>query len=269
MKEAERALVVLCLQMSRICQPLTVPEATILFNDLIDNTPTQQALKEFHAARGIDSGDSSSVGLGLGWWYGFKKRHGKALEIEIKRGETFASICADWTKKSNINQMYVVIYAEMVDTRIASVCSCPVFTDCNRNMVDECKRFGFVQDIKIKIDCKDYMLFADESGCKTNHKADGRAGNTKYIVERGTLPQTIICCTNDHRFTVLPFTSASGHAVCCVIIFQHANKELPILWKSGVDILVEPVKNANGEIEYGLNIGEEKYHPVGSTCRYR
>ena len=261
-KEAERALVVLCLQMSRICQPLTVPEATILFNDLIDNTPTQQALKEFHAARGIDSGDSSSVGLG--WWYGFKKRYVEVLET--KRGENFASIRADWTKKSNINQMYVVIYAEMVDARIASVRSCPVFTDRNGNTVDECKRFGLVQEIKI--DHKDYMLFADESGCKTNQKADGRVGNTKYIVERGTLPQTI-CCTNDHRFTVLPFTSASGHAVCCVVIFQHANKELPILWKSGVDILVEPARNANGEIEYGLNIGEGKYHPGGPTCRYR
>ena len=68
-------------------------------------------------------------------------------------------------------------------------------------------------------------------------------GLRKYIVKQGTTPQ-VICSTADHMFTILPFTSDLGEAVCCVIIFQHKEREVPMAWKTGINILVKnPICN--------------------------
>jgi hypothetical protein len=113
------------------------------------------------------------------------------------------------------------------------------------------------------------MLFADESGCQTNQKQDGNVGNRKYIVECNTTPR-VICNTADHRFTILPFTSGSGEAVWCVLIFQHKEEEVPMTWKTGIDITVmNPIRNDKGEIDLELYLGESKYYPEGPKCVYR
>ena len=113
-----------------------------------------------------------------------------------KRGEKFASARADWTKKSNISQMYDVIYGIMVEARIASERPKPVFVDRGGNKVETSERFGLKQDIEIKH--PDYMIFGDESGCQTNQKNDKSVGNTAHVVEHGTVPWTM-CSINNHR----------------------------------------------------------------------
>jgi len=159
----------------------------------------------------------------------------------LKKGEKFALNCADWTKLSNIKQMYEYIYEEMVDEHIASPRENPVYVDREGNEVEESERFGFIQEFKT--DHLDHILFADRSGCQTNQKQEGNVGNRKYIVKHATRPQ-VICSTADHRFTILPFTSGSGEAVCCVLIFQHKEEEVPVTWKTGIDITVEnPIRN--------------------------
>ncbi len=156
---------------------------------------------------------------------------------------------------------------EMVDAHIASPRENPVFMDHKENEVEESERFGLAQEFQVEH--PDYILFADESGCQTNQKQDGNVGNRKYIVEQDTRPQ-VICSTADHRFTILPFTSGSGEAVCCVIIFQHKEEEVPVTWKTGIDITVEnPLRNEKGEIDLELNIGQSKYYPEGPKCKYR
>ena len=113
------------------------------------------------------------------------------------------------------------------------------------------------------------MLFADKSGCHTNMKKDGNIGNRKYIVQRGDIPQTP-CCTNEHRFTILPFTSGSGEAVCCVIIFQKGSPGVPMNWKTGIDETVTPFRNTTGNPDYcDSNMGDGKYYPGGPKCNYK
>ncbi len=58
--KVEEALVQICIQMGKICQPLSCTEAIALINDMIDNTKTKQKLIEFH--------DSMKLGT-----YGFEK----------------------------------------------------------------------------------------------------------------------------------------------------------------------------------------------------
>ena len=263
LQNAELALVEIIIQMGKIRQPLTRDEAIGIMNDMISETEMSETLKEFQKVRTSSSLNFGSVGKN--WWQGFKKRHASALVS--KRGEKFALNRADWTKLSNIKQMYEYIYDEMLTANIASPREHPVYTDREGNEVQESERFGLAQSISI--DHPDYILFADESGCQTNQKQDGKVANRKYIVEHGTVPQ-VICNTSDHRFTILPFTSGSGEAVCCVLIFQHKEDEIPMTWKTGIDITVEnPLRNEKGEIDLEMNIGESKYYPEGPKCKYR
>ena len=118
---------------------------------------------------------------------------------------------SDWTTLPNIRQMYKVIYNEMVDANVAVALENSIFTDINGKPEDhETKRFGLGQNIKITK--PEWILFADESGFNTLQKKDGHVGGQKFVVERGTTPQ-IMALTTDHKFTLLPFTSASGEVV--------------------------------------------------------
>jgi hypothetical protein len=234
---AEMALVEIGTQMGKICQPLTCEEAIAIMNDMISETEMSDRLTQFQKVRTPNSGTIDVVCRN--WWQGFKKRH--ASKIVSKKGEKFASNRVDWTKLSNIKQMYEYIYNKMIDAHIASPCVNPVYTDREGIEVEESDRLGLIQEMKI--DHPDYILFADESGCQTNQKQDGNLGNRKYIVEHGTIPQ-VICSTADHRFTILPFPSGSGEAICCVIIFKHKEEEVPMTGKTGIDITVEnPIRN--------------------------
>ena len=261
--EAEQALVVICLEMGKIRQPLNCDEGTRLMNEMIKGTPAQDALKEFQTVRKLNKSQEYGT-VGWGWWDAFMTRHGD--KIVSRRGERFACIRGQWTKLSNIKYAYRCIYDVMVDARIASVREVPVFTDREGNVVEESQAFGFKQDIEINH--PDYLLFGDESGCSSNQKKDGHIAGTKYIVGRGTVPQ-ILCSSNDHTFTILPFTSASGKAVCCVVIFKSPTEKVPILWKTGMDITVaNPAKNSKGKIDFQLNLGEGKTFPGGPKCKY-
>ena len=261
--EVEETLVAICIQMGKIRQPLNVTEGILLMNDLIMNTTYQDRLQDFHVCCKLGS-DNFQVGtVTKGWWYGFKSRN--RHRIVTRRGERFACNRADWTKLKNIEQMYDVIYDEMVDARVARVLEYPVFTDISGKEVDESQRFGKKQDIEITH--KQYILFADETGCNTSQKKDGHISGTKYIVERGSTPQTMASDT-DHKFTLLPFTSANGEAICCVVIFQHVHGNVPISWRTGFDATVEPIRDKNGNIDFERNLGPGTFQPGGPTCTY-
>ena len=216
LEEVEVALVEICIQMGKICQPLSCTEAITLMNDMIENTNTKQKLIEFQQSRKLGAYGFEKGRVTKGWWKGFLRRNENKLVT--KRGEKFALNRHDWTTLPNIKQMYDVIYDEMVDSCVAVSLQHPIFTDINGIPEDhETKRFGLAQPIKITK--PEWILFADESGFNTSQKRDGHVGGQRFVVERGTTPQTM-ASTTDHKFTLLPFTSASGEAVCCAIIFR-------------------------------------------------
>ena len=184
-----------------------------------------------------------------------------------KRGERFASCRADWTKKSNLAQMYDVIYDVMLEACIASKRPVPVYTNRDGKEVSEDKRFGLKQDIKINHEHD--LIFGNKNRCRTNQRKAVHVGGTTRIAQCRTVPQTV-CSVNDHPFTILPFTSASGGAVCCVVIFTSNNDNgVPILWKAGVDIeVIDPVRDEKNAIDFEMNSGEGKYYPGGPKCLY-
>ena len=81
------------------------------------------------------------------------------------------------------------------------------------------------------------------------------------------MPQSM-ASTTDHRFTLFPFTSANGEAVCCVIIFQSKQEKVPLYWQMGIDATVDPIRHEDGEIDMVANKGKGKFFPGGPKCKY-
>eukprot|EP00956_Cyclotella_meneghiniana_P019536 scaffold33473_cov55-Cyclotella_meneghiniana.AAC.2 len=156
----------------------------------------------------------------------------------------------------------------------------PVYSDREGNPCEEHEAYGLPQDIMITH--PESIIFADEVGVQCNQKKDNHVGEELFLCQKGTVPQ-LFSSTRDFKFTLLPFTSASGEAIACVVIFkseqvnekktdcaeieQNGNsfwKGVRADWKLGIDHTVE-----NGNIIFEANIGPGKYFPGGPTCTYR
>ena len=163
--------------------------------------------------------------------------------------------------------MYDVIYNQFLETGVARKIESSVYLDRSGNIVQKDLKFGEACDIEIIH--PDYILFGDETGCNTSQKKDGHEAGTKFVVGKGQVPRTS-CVTTDHRFTLLPITAANGEPVICVIIFQGKSSEVPASWASGIDILLEPTRGADGKISIDdCNFGQNKYFPGGPICNFR
>jgi len=115
----------------------------------------------------------------------------------------------------------------------------------------------------------DWLLFMDEIGINTNQKEDGHSGGEKYVCAPGTTPK-IACATNNHRATIIPFVTASGKTVICIVIFQGESNKIPSSWTLGRDVTVtNPLHDEKGEIIQGEeNAGKGKYFPSGPSCDF-
>jgi hypothetical protein len=197
--KVEEALVQICIQMGKICQPLSCTEAIALMNDMVENTKTKQKLIEFHDSRKLGTYGFEKGQVTTGWWRGFLRR--RKDKLVTKRGEKIALNRSDWATLPNIWQMYKVIYNEMVDANVAVALENSIFTDINGKPEDhETKRFGLGQNIKITK--PEWILFADEIGFITSQKKD-----EKFVVERGTNPQTM----SSTQITNLPCSHSLLH----------------------------------------------------------
>ena len=71
--EAEKALVVIAIQMGKIRQPLTCEEGIGLINDLIKNSPQQDAVREFQMVWRLCVQESTYGTVGQCWWRDLKR----------------------------------------------------------------------------------------------------------------------------------------------------------------------------------------------------
>ncbi len=77
----------------------------------------------------------------------FLRRNGN--RVVTQKGKKFAVDRSDWTTLGNMQQMYDVIYNEMVDAKVAEKLNLPVFMNQKGEAVEESKRFGMKVNTKL------------------------------------------------------------------------------------------------------------------------
>ncbi len=113
-----------------------------MMNNLTEGTEFRRKIEEFQRVRKLGSKALVVGEVGRGWWRGFLRRDGH--RIATKRGERFATERSEWTTLANIDQMYDIIYNEMVEAKIAKRLeeSDKVYNDIYGNLVTKENRFG-------------------------------------------------------------------------------------------------------------------------------
>jgi hypothetical protein len=177
--------------------------------------------------------------------------------------------------------MYDVDYRNMVLPKIAVDLPEKVFIDANGKVVENNEGllyFDFNSNhpnspLGLPCDSKlihpEYLLFFDETGCNTNQKKDGYFGGQKFACGKGMTPKQI-CSTRDRHFSVLGLTASTGDSVLCVVIFASEKQNGVVKnWLEGIDVMVDPVKDINGEIILSeVNFREGKVFSLWSNLLF-
>jgi len=225
--EIEPMLCDICIRLGKMGQPLTKATVIELANSLISKTEFQEKLEAAKKLRHLDDEGK----LGAAWYRGFLSRHQSLLTT---RGTVIKDVKRrTWVTRENFENMYENIYETMVEAGVAEELTKPI-------------QYDEGLPTKYRLIHPEYVLFVDETGCNTNQLNDGRVGGELFI-----LPKLDSECgaptgaTTDLHYTVLPFVSGTGEAVLCAIIFKSELdiSEIPINWKTGIDITCEDVED--------------------------
>jgi hypothetical protein len=262
MLSIEPYLVEMIGQLESMRVPISSRQGLALANSIISGTAQEKKVlewKENHCVAFRKNLDDKPMVLGKGYWAGFMKRN-KHL-VKAKKAVKFDSKRADWCTYQNFELMYNEVYEAMVAEGIAMRLESPTLFDKSDHIVeDESDAFGL--PTKYFLLRPDKLLFVDEVGSNTSQVKDGNIGGEKFLCLTGGRPQQR-ANTKDAHFTVLGFTTASGDAVMCCVIF--AAKELDPLWVQGLDPFAEW---EGGELEVEKNTGKGKRHPQGPVCHF-
>ena len=143
-----------------------------------------------------------------------------------------------------------------------------VYQDKDGNIVHENNRYG--KAINLEMLHPEYILFADKTGINTSSKEDGNKGGTKFLCKIGQVLK-IKSTTSENQCTVLLFTSATGEAIMCVLIYMRKGEDIAVELNTGVDLWVIPFHDTDGNIimdNRNIN-GKGKFMPCGPTCLYK
>ena len=125
----------------------------------------------------------------------------------VTSSEKFAADRDDWSTYRNCDDMYCHCYDKMVTAGVAIKLTTPMWLDKNRCECHEVEAFG--RKATHVITHPEMCIVGDEVGGNTDQKGDGHIGGEKYLVERGSVPQTRVS-TKDCHFTVVGLTVLTG-----------------------------------------------------------
>ena len=255
MAVVEPLLCDVCIQKSKMGQPMNQTEGLLFANSIIQDSETQRKLIAFQQKLG-----TKKIHLGVlskKYWSSFLKRNNERIESEI--GCKQAACRKEWSTYQNFEAICNLIYPQMVESGIAERLETPVWMDGNGNIVGENDALGKMVDYLLKH--PEYLVFVDEVGNNANMKEDGRVGGEKKIGAKGERAQQTVA-SNDAHFTVLGFTAGTGEPTMCAVTFKAA--EVTTQMQMGVDITIDPTGTRLED-----NTGKNKRCPGGPVCRFK
>jgi hypothetical protein len=257
----EPLLVELCIQRSRMGQPLAQHEGILLVNSIIFGTIHQDNLRRYQIDVVRMSVDADNLGIaGSRYWQNFKRRNKDMLDTGAAVAQ---AVCRkEWSSYQNFAQMYDLVYEQMDQARVLEALEVPVWMNLAGEIVSSQKE-AFGEKVSKIVKHADYLLFVDEVGNNTNMKEDGRIGGERLLKARGQTAE-VTAATSDAHFTVLGFTAGTGEPVMCAIIF--AASEMTQELQLGIDIRAPLVE---GDDSLRGNYGPGKRYPGAPTCNFR
>ena len=255
--EVEPLLVQFALWKQEANQPITASEGLLMANSLIDGTPIQTKLKTFQSS--INAAPTGIVSAKF--WSQFLKRNKQKLEVG--KGYRVAANRTEWVTYDNIDQMYNLVYEQMVKAGVAKYLLPEDYyyvNDQGEKVESESESVGAL--VKIEVTHPQWILFGDEVGTDISQKNDGNVGGQRFVTQKGTRAN-VKSSHKDGRFTAIGLTAGSGEPVMAIIIF--AAEELTFEQRMGHDIRI-PYDN-NGSVSE--NSGPGKVFPGGPCCLFR
>ncbi|CAJ1967698.1 unnamed protein product [Cylindrotheca closterium] len=241
-------------------QPLTQPETIALANSLVVGSKLEDKLKDFHSKHKAQPTEL----LGKRWFKGFMNRNRDILNTG--RGSKQDRARKDWTTYENVQQMYGLVYEQMLQAGIAVRLpeSEHYWVDNVGQIVDsEDKAAG--HKCTIKLIHPEYLLFGDEVGTDTAQDQDGHIGGETYIKSADGQKVELLSTKATGRFTVMGLTAASGDPVMCIVII--AGKELACEDYIGFDHQSDVMYDGTKTLEE--NYGPGKVLPGLPVCVFR
>ena len=239
-------------------QAMKSSEGLEFANSIIEGSEVKDKIR----AHQISSKKNPNGQLAAGWWKGFLHRY--RAELKSAKGHRLASSRQDWTTYENIQEMYRLVYEQMVAAGVAV--HLPeedyYFVNQNGEVCEEADAAGL--KCAIKITHPEYILFGDEVGQDIAQDTDGHVGGQTYLSVGGQ-QVNLTSSKVGGRTTVIGLTAATGEAVYAVIIF--AASELGVLDRLGFDHRSRiPYDKTKSLTE---NSGEGKALPGAPKCYFR
>ena len=177
----------------------------------------------------------------------------KAVKFDFKR--------AEWCTYRNFKIMYDEVYKEMEKGGIAARIDGVFLDGEGKKLKDDEADAAMGLRTKYLMQRPGRLMFVGEVGSNTSTLKDDNVGGEKFLCAVNSRPQAC-AATEDSHFTVLGFTTATGHPLMCSIIF--AAKELEYSWPLGFDA---NAKWSGDHDDLRLNAGElGKPFPMGPSC---
>jgi hypothetical protein len=108
----EPLLVELCIQRSRMGQPLSQGEGIMLVNSIIEGTIHQRNLRRFQIESVKMKSAAGNLGYaGIAYWRGFKERNKEMLDSGAPVAQ--AACRKEWSSHLNFSRMYDLVYEQM------------------------------------------------------------------------------------------------------------------------------------------------------------
>jgi hypothetical protein len=159
--------------------------------------------------------------------------------------------------------MYDQVYDRMEYAGVAVRLEEPIWVDKNQQPASEENAFG--RKVTHLLTRPDMVVFVDEVGSNTSQEGDGAIGGELKICAKGLVPRES-ATTNNHHFTVLGFTAATGEAIMCAIIVSGKSLKPEVV--TGIDVFSEKIGDESDFDFTEKNSGPGKRYPYGPTCLF-
>jgi hypothetical protein len=270
LSNVEDIIVECCCRLSAMGEALTKTEVMSLADDIVADSIHVQNYVAFCKKRNINKDVSKGEVVGNRWYRNFINRHKDKIKCKPCRVQDRKRLT--WCTHDNFFNMYESVYESMVEAGVAIKHPEEVWLDKN-NQITINQEEAVGRKTRYQLVKPERCVYVDETGCNTNMKNDGHVGGRRYIMGVNQIEGGRTGVVSDIHFTVLAFTSGTGHAIMCAIIMKSEKNvaDLPISWKLGIDITKEIetgetlLEVYDNNMQNGVSIGGPKCTYLGKT----